>query len=41
MSQWIEACAANDIDKEDVIRFDHDLPLAGRQVLRYRRLVHA
>ncbi len=23
MSQWIEACAADDIDTEDVIRFDH------------------
>ncbi|WP_339641286.1 MocE family 2Fe-2S type ferredoxin [Jannaschia helgolandensis] len=24
MAQWIDACAANDIDEEDVIRFDHD-----------------
>jgi 3-phenylpropionate/trans-cinnamate dioxygenase ferredoxin component len=24
MSQWIDACAAEDIDAEDVIRFDHD-----------------
>jgi 3-phenylpropionate/trans-cinnamate dioxygenase ferredoxin component len=33
MSQWIEACAANDIDKEDVIRFDHD---DGRTFAIYR-----
>ena len=24
MSNWIEACKANDIDEEDLIRFDHD-----------------
>jgi 3-phenylpropionate/trans-cinnamate dioxygenase ferredoxin subunit len=24
MSQWIDACAADDVDEEDVIRFDHD-----------------
>lgn len=24
MSQWIEACGADDVDEEDVIRFDHD-----------------
>ena len=23
MADWIEACAADDIDEEDVIRFDH------------------
>lgn len=23
MSQWINACAASDIDEEDLIRFDH------------------
>jgi len=23
MTQWIEACAPDDIDQEDVIRFDH------------------
>jgi 3-phenylpropionate/trans-cinnamate dioxygenase ferredoxin subunit len=23
MSDWVEACAAGDIDQEDVIRFDH------------------
>jgi 3-phenylpropionate/trans-cinnamate dioxygenase ferredoxin component len=23
MSQWIEVCAVNDIDQEDVMRFDH------------------
>jgi 3-phenylpropionate/trans-cinnamate dioxygenase ferredoxin subunit len=23
MSEWIDACGADDIDKEDVIRFDH------------------
>ena len=23
MAQWIEACAAGDVDEEDVIRFDH------------------
>ena len=24
MSNWIDACATEDIDEEDVIRFDHD-----------------
>ena len=24
MSTWIDACAAEDIDAEDLIRFDHD-----------------
>lgn len=24
MAQWIEACAAADIEEEDLIRFDHD-----------------
>ena len=34
MAKWIDACDADDIDAEDVIRFDHggqrlrDLPLA-------------
>ena len=31
-NDWIEACAANDIDKEDVIRFDH----GGRTFAIYR-----
>jgi 3-phenylpropionate/trans-cinnamate dioxygenase ferredoxin subunit len=25
MSYWVEACAADDIELEDVIRFDHDV----------------
>ena len=29
---WIEACAADDIEEEDVIRFDHD----GRTFAVYR-----
>lgn len=32
MSTWIEACAVNDIDQEDVLRFDHD----GRTFAIYR-----
>ncbi len=24
MSQWIDACATDDIDEEDLIRWDHD-----------------
>ncbi len=32
MSTWIEACAADDIDAEDVIRFDHE----GRTFAIYR-----
>ncbi len=24
MGNWVEACAADDIDEEDLIRFDHD-----------------
>lgn len=32
MSVWIEACAVDDIDEEDVIRFDH----AGRTFAIYR-----
>lgn len=32
MSQWIEACAADDIETEDVIRFDH----GGRTFAVYR-----
>ncbi len=31
MSQWIDACATEDIDEEDVIRFDH----AGRTYAIY------
>jgi 3-phenylpropionate/trans-cinnamate dioxygenase ferredoxin component len=23
MAQWVEACAANDVEEEDLIRFDH------------------
>lgn len=32
MAQWIEACAADAIDKEDVVRFDHE----GRTFAIYR-----
>ena len=32
MADWIEACAADDIDEEDVIRFDH----GGRTYAIYR-----
>lgn len=32
MGQWIEACAAGDVDEEDLIRFDHD----GRTYAIYR-----
>lgn len=32
MANWIEACASDDIDAEDVIRFDH----AGRTFAIYR-----
>ena len=32
MSNWVEACAAGDIDEEDVMRFDH----AGRTFAIYR-----
>jgi len=32
MTNWIDACAADDIDAEDVIRFDHD----GRTFAIYR-----
>jgi 3-phenylpropionate/trans-cinnamate dioxygenase ferredoxin subunit len=32
MAEWIEACAADDVDEEDVIRFDH----AGRTFAVYR-----
>ena len=31
-SNWVEACAADDIDEEDVIRFDH----GGRTFAIYR-----
>ncbi len=33
MAVWIKACAADDIDDEDVIRFDHD----GRTFALYRK----
>lgn len=32
MAQWIDACATDDIDEEDVIRFDHE----GRTFAIYR-----
>jgi 3-phenylpropionate/trans-cinnamate dioxygenase ferredoxin subunit len=32
MASWIAACAANDVDAEDVIRFDH----GGRTFAIYR-----
>ena len=32
MSTWIDACATDDIEEEDVIRFDHD----GRTFAIYR-----
>lgn len=32
MSEWIEACATDDIDEEDLIRFDH----GGRTYAIYR-----
>ena len=32
MSDWVEACAARDIDEEDVMRFDH----GGRTYAIYR-----
>jgi 3-phenylpropionate/trans-cinnamate dioxygenase ferredoxin component len=32
MSNWVEACAADDIEAEDVIRFDH----GGRTFAVYR-----
>ena len=32
MSDWVEACAAGDIDEEDVMRFDH----GGRTFAIYR-----
>ena len=32
MASWIEACATDDIDQEDVIRFDHE----GRTFAIYR-----
>jgi len=32
MTHWIDACAADDIDNEDVIRFDHE----GRTFAIYR-----
>ncbi|NNF23481.1 MAG: Rieske 2Fe-2S domain-containing protein [Rhodobacteraceae bacterium] len=34
MTDWIDACAADDIDEEDVIRFDHD----GRTFAVYRSM---
>ena len=32
MAEWIEACEAEDVDEEDVMRFDH----AGRTFAIYR-----
>jgi 3-phenylpropionate/trans-cinnamate dioxygenase ferredoxin subunit len=32
MAQWVEACGMNDVDEEDVIRFDH----GGRTFAIYR-----
>ena len=32
MAEWVEACAADDVEEEDVIRFDH----AGRTFAIYR-----
>jgi 3-phenylpropionate/trans-cinnamate dioxygenase ferredoxin subunit len=32
MAQWVVACGTNDVDEEDVIRFDHD----GRTFAIYR-----
>jgi 3-phenylpropionate/trans-cinnamate dioxygenase ferredoxin subunit len=32
MTQWVDACAADDVDSEDVLRFDHD----GRTYAVYR-----
>ena len=34
MADWVEACAVDDIDEEDVIRFDH----GGRSFAVYRSL---
>ena len=34
MADWIDACAPEDIEQEDVIRFDHD----GRSYALYRSL---
>ena len=37
MSNWVEACTSEDIDEEDVMRFDHD----GRTFAIYRlSLIH-
>lgn len=32
MSQWVDACAIDDVEEEDLIRFDHD----GRTFAIYR-----
>jgi len=32
MAQWVEACAADDVEEEDLIRFDHE----GRTFAIYR-----
>jgi 3-phenylpropionate/trans-cinnamate dioxygenase ferredoxin subunit len=32
MTDWVEACAVNDVEKEDVVRFDH----GGRTFAIYR-----
>lgn len=30
MTEWIRACARDDVEIEDVIRFDHGTPINGR-----------
>lgn len=32
MTHWVDACAVNEIDEEDVVRFDH----AGQSLALYR-----
>ena len=47
MAKWIDACATDDIEAEDVIRFDHDgrtfaiYRSPGRCILLHRRALHA
>lgn len=36
MTQWIDACATDDIETKDMIRFDH----AGRRFIIYRSPDH-
>ena len=46
MTQWIDACATDDIDAEDLIRFDHGgatyaiYHAPGWQVLRHGGQMH-